>query len=288
MAKSEFDKYVVQELKAPVSKEINAEYAKGASRILYLDDKVIPGCTFQMSCSWYKKPIAKGPPAHTHEAPELLGFFGNDPDDPYNLHGEIELSLGDKKFTINKTALVFVPAGLKHCPLVVKRVDKPIFHFSVIRTGHTDTSALKETPQTVSDYSKLIVTELKSPIMKPEFIEAYKKFATRILWMDKNVCPGSFQMNISWYCKPARHAPVAHTHEDDEIIAFFGGNADDPYNLNAEIEMWMGDKQNMLTRSTMLFAPTNVKHCPLILHRVDRPVFHFSIVTGATYGNLGK
>jgi hypothetical protein len=83
-------------------------------------------------------------------------------------------------------------------------------------------------------------------------------------------------------------APVAHTHEDDEIIAFFGGDASDPHNLNGEVEMWMGDKQNILTKSTMLFAPNGMKHCPLIIHRADRPIFHFSIVTGGTYGNLGK
>jgi hypothetical protein len=24
-------------------------------------------------------------------------------------------------------------------------------------------------------------------------------------------------------------------------------------------------------------------HCPLIIRRVDRPIFHFSVVTGGTY-----
>jgi hypothetical protein len=288
MAKSEFDKYVIQELKTPFSAEVNAQYAKSATRVLWLDDKVVPGSAFQMGCSWYLKPILKGPQPHTHDVGEILGFFGNDPEDPYNLHGEVELYLGDQKFTINKTTIVWVPPGLKHCPLTVKRVDRPIFHFSVIKAGQWSASTLKETHKPEADYSKYVISELKAPTMKPEFVEAYKKFATRILWMDKNVCPDAFQMNISWYRKPARHAPVAHVHEDHEIIAFFGGNAADPYNLNAEIEMWMGDKQNMLTRSTMLYAPAQVKHCPLILHRVDQPVFHFSIVTGGTYGNLGK
>jgi len=288
MSTSKYDKYVVQELKSPFSAEVNAEYSKVATRILWLDENVVSGSSFQMGCSWYLKPIPKGPPAHTHEVGEILGFFGNDPDDPYNLHGEVELWLGNQKFIINKTAMVFVPAGLKHCPLIIKRVDKPIFHFSVMTTGHWDAESLKETHQPEADYSKYIVTELKAPVFKPGFSETYIKFATRVLWMDKNVCPGAFQMNVSWYCKPARHAPTAHTHEDDEIIAFFGGDAADPHNLNGEVEMWMGDKQNMLTKSTMLFAPAGVKHCPLIIHRADRPIFHFSIVTGGTYGNLGK
>ena len=93
-------------------------------------------------------------------------------------------------------------------------------------------------------------------------------------------------MNVSWYCKPARHAPEPHTHENDEIIGFFGGDASDPYNLNGEVEMWMGDQKNMLTRSTLLFAPSGMKHCPLIIHQADRPIFHFSVVTGGTYRTI--
>jgi hypothetical protein len=26
--------------------------------------------------------------------------------------------------------LVFIPKGMKHCPLIVRRVDRPILHFS--------------------------------------------------------------------------------------------------------------------------------------------------------------
>ena len=137
----------------------------------------------------------------------------------------------------------------------------------------------------MSEYSKYIVQELKAPF-SDEINAAYSRFATRILWIDEDVVPGAFQMNVSWYREPARHAPEPHTHEDDEIIGFFGGNASDPYNLNGEVEMWMGDQKNMLTRSTLLFAPSGMKHCPLIIHRADRPIFHFSIVTGGTYRTI--
>jgi hypothetical protein len=282
MPKIDYSKYVVQELKAPFSPEQMAAHSKVAKRILWIDDNVVPG-SFQMACSWYLKPIEKGPPPHTHEVGEILGFFGNDPNDPYNLHGEVEMWLGDQKFTINRTAMVYIPPGLKHCPLLMKRVDQPIFHFSVINAGHWDTETLKETHKSESDYSKYIVTELKTPVFKPEFVAEYKKWATRVLWMDENVCQGAFQMNVSWYCKPFSHVATAHTHDDDEIIGFFGGNPADAHNLNAEVEMWMGDRKFLLNKSTLLFAPSQMSHCPLVIHRVDRPIFHFSIVTGGTY-----
>jgi hypothetical protein len=49
---------------------------------------------------------------------------------PHDLCGEIELWLGDEKHILTKSCMVFIPKGLKHCPLVFRRVDRPIFHFS--------------------------------------------------------------------------------------------------------------------------------------------------------------
>lgn len=282
MPRGQYNKYVVQDLHEPFSPEVAARYAAFAKRILWIDDKVVPGA-FQMNCSWYLKPITQGPPAHTHDADEIIGFFGNDPDDPYNLHGEVEFWLGDQPQKITRTAMVFIPAGLKHSPLLLKRVDAPIFHYSVVTSGQWSMDKLNETHQPEKDYSKYVVTELKAPAFRPEFIAEYKTFAKRVLWMDKNVVPGAFQMNVSWYCKPKNHAPVPHVHDVDEIIGFFGGNADDPYNLNGEVEFWMEDQQFIINKSTYFFAPAGMKHCPLIIRHVDRPIFHFSIVTGGTY-----
>jgi hypothetical protein len=134
-----------------------------------------------------------------------------------------------------------------------------------------------------SKYAKYIVTELKTPEFTKEFIERYKEFATRILWMDSNVVDGAFQMNCSWYLRPTTHAAKAHTHDTDEIIGFFGSNSEAPYDLGAEIEFWIEDEKFMLTRTCMIFVPAGMKHCPLIIKRVDRPVFHFTTVPTGTY-----
>jgi hypothetical protein len=66
---------------------------------------------------------------------EIIGFFGNDPDNPYDLGGEIEIWLENDRHVITSSALIFVPAGMKHCPLSLLRVDRPIFHFTTV-TGH--------------------------------------------------------------------------------------------------------------------------------------------------------
>ena len=135
-----------------------------------------------------------------------------------------------------------------------------------------------------SKNAKYIVTELKTPDFPPEMVASYKEFATRILWMDKNVVPGAFQMNCSWYNKPdSEHLGYPHKHTVPEIIGFFGSNPEEPNNLNAEIELWLEDEMFVLTKSAMIFIPANMTHCPIIIKRVDKPIFHFSVVDDGTY-----
>jgi hypothetical protein len=135
-----------------------------------------------------------------------------------------------------------------------------------------------------SKYGKYIVTELKIPEEKQKIAAAYSKFANRILWMDENVVEGAFHMNTAWYLKASPTVEdTPHVHDTDEIIGFFGSNPDDPYDLGGEIEIWLEDEKHIITRTAMLFVPAGMKHCPLVIRRVDRPIFHFTTVTGGRY-----
>jgi hypothetical protein len=135
-----------------------------------------------------------------------------------------------------------------------------------------------------SKYGRYIIDTLEMPESKKKIAEEYSKYATRILWLDDKVVDGAFHMNTAWYLKAsATLEDVPHTHDSDEIIGFFGNNPDDPYDLGGEIEIWMEDEQHILNRSSLIFVPAGMKHCPLILRRVDRPIFHFTTVPGGQY-----
>jgi len=286
MPQSKYGKYVVTELKTPdtalFTPEAKARYASFARRILWIDKDTVPGA-FQMNCSWYLKTLDKGPPPHEHDEDEILGFFGNDAYNPYELHGEVEFWVGNEKQTITRSAMVFIPGGMKHSPLLLKRVDRPIFHYSVVTGGRWIMKDVKhEVPE--SDYSRYVVTELKEPEERKKMAPVYNKYARRILWMDKDVVPGAFNMNVSWYLKASKTIDnVPHTHDYDEIIGFFSNDAEKPYDLGGEIEMWLEDEKQLIRRSCMIFVPAGMRHCPLILRRVDRPIFHFTVVASGVY-----
>ena len=133
-------------------------------------------------------------------------------------------------------------------------------------------------------YQKYIVTELQLPESKQKIAARYAEYATRVLWLDDKVVEGAFHMNCAWYLRPAATLEDApHTHDTDEIIGFFGSNPQKPNDLGGEIEFWMEDEKYTLTKSCLIFVPRGLKHCPLVIKRVDRPIFHFTTVTGGQY-----
>ncbi len=122
------------------------------------------------------------------------------------------------------------------------------------------------------------------PEEKQKIDAEYSKYANRILWMDENVVEGAFHVNASWYLKAATTlADKPHVHDTDEIIGFFGSDPSKPYDLGGEVEIWLEDEKQVITNSAMIFIPAGMNHCPLILKRVDRPIFHFSIVPSGLY-----
>ncbi len=42
--------------------------------------------------------------------------------------------MGDEQYIITKSFLAFIPKGLAHCPLTVRDVKRPIFHFDIQTT----------------------------------------------------------------------------------------------------------------------------------------------------------
>jgi len=134
-------------------------------------------------------------------------------------------------------------------------------------------------------YDELIVSNLKyEPPMSLDFQEIYRRFASRVLWIDSNVVPGAFQMNVSWYKHVPELDPIfeANAHEDAEILGFFGTDPEEPYNLHGEIQVDLDGEPHVITRSSLIFVPSNLPHA-LHVRRVDQPILHFSVVTGANY-----
>jgi hypothetical protein len=103
--------------------------------VSWLDGGVVAGAS-QMVCLWYLKATPdQSYPAHSHDVDEIVGFFGSDPHNPRSLGGEIEFWLENERFILTESCLIFTPKGMRHGPLVIRKVDSPIFHLTTMIGG---------------------------------------------------------------------------------------------------------------------------------------------------------
>lgn len=73
---------------------------------------------------------------HSHKFHELLCFLSGDPENITELGAEVSMRLGDEQeeHVFNTPTIISMPPGLKHCPLLVKNVTKPVVFLEVSMT----------------------------------------------------------------------------------------------------------------------------------------------------------
>jgi len=95
--------------------------------------KDLEGLDIRIAYNCISEPFFMIKNAHKHEHAQYLCFIGGNPMDIRDFGAEVELYLGDEgeKHIIDKTTIVHVPAGLSHCPLNFRKVDKPIIFMDI-------------------------------------------------------------------------------------------------------------------------------------------------------------
>jgi hypothetical protein len=136
MSDLKYEKYVLTNLQIPQDVQYRAkEYNKRARRILWMEDEFVKD-SFSVILSWYLKATEEeGTPSHVHnDFNEIIGFIGNDPENPEHLGGKVELWMEDEKYMLDKSCLIWIPKGLRHCPLRVIEVNQPILFLAISTT----------------------------------------------------------------------------------------------------------------------------------------------------------
>jgi len=137
MAETKYGKYIIKE---PLE--------KGMAPMLHIcAEEGCYGARFdnfpvevQLLC--ITEPLAFPHPAHAHDADEIFFIFGSDPQNYYDFDAEIEISFGEEgeKHIIDSTSIVYMPKGLVHGPIAIKKVNKPFQWMHVLFTPKYDMS----------------------------------------------------------------------------------------------------------------------------------------------------
>jgi hypothetical protein len=249
-----------------------------------MDGSLVKGCIFSEAC-WFVKSFSRDR-FFGHESDELLVFIGSDPDDPENLNADVELWIENDKLTFNRTSVVFVPAGAAHGKIAVRNLTKPVFHYTCHMNGDTykETQAKATAPKGTYAANRV---ERYEPV-DGRLPSAPPGFLTRLLWIDGKKLRGAPYFEAVWFLTSNDTGPEEHAHDFDEFIGFIGSDATKPEELGAEITFFMGGEAVTVTKSCLIYIPRGVKHSPLLVPSLDRPVIHFSGGNGGDYVRNGS
>jgi len=140
---TKYSKYIITHCVNPGQRRewSHAYNPQDRTKILSLDEEVVKGAKLFASAVWFWPAMMKtaiserSTRPHVHTYDEVLGLIGTNPENPADLCGETEIILGGEKHLVNKSALIYIPAGLEHGPFRETRIDRPIIHFECRSSG---------------------------------------------------------------------------------------------------------------------------------------------------------
>jgi hypothetical protein len=270
-------------------------------RLLWMDDTKVDGAEFYMECLWLWGGVTTSGTTeepHVHEFNEVIGFIGTDPEHPNELDARIEIVLGDETHTLNKSCLVHIPPGMKHCPLTFREVNRPVLFFTlapISRYGRTSLSTeaqpathskipaftLPPPDKSGSRYGRYIFTEPRShgsgpPPKMPSPPPKVK--STHVVSLDGEASPGGFYIDFVWIWSGEMILPEPHAHDFDEIIGIVGFSGENnPRAVDGNVSVTMGGEKHTIRQSALVYVPKNVSHCPIELRDIRKPVLLFTI-----------
>jgi quercetin dioxygenase-like cupin family protein len=240
---------------------------------------------------------------HVHNFDEFIGFLGTrGPQDPDSLGGEIELWLGGEKYMLTRSCLIYVPKGLKHCPIRFTRIGTPILFFS----GAFQLGEYKRTPTEFTDakaaernYAKYFSYYVNPKKIPPKADSAEAKRKTEEARQESgstikasgllnlNSIEGAPYIQFAWLYSGSEAKPThpEHAHDWGEVFGYIGdAGQENPYGPMGEVEFWVGGEKYVLTKSCLVWMPPNLPHCPVRFARIDKPILWFTLGVGMKGG----
>ena len=222
--------------------------------------------------------------AHVHDFDQVIYLLGGDCNEMGELNAEVELCLGAEQEIqqINSTTALYIPRGMAHFPLTVRKMNKRFYYMEISLTRE-----YKETPVpggSAPTEAKGMASKYRSNITRPAFIrktpgnmnpESKDDSGGALASITNKLFP-TLIMCESLVKAPYRFPnPDYHTHTQPEFIVFMGSDPDDPTKLGGEVELYLGAKSEaeryIVNVPIVWIVPANLPHNPNIVTKIDRP-----------------
>jgi hypothetical protein len=317
-----YDKYICTTLQkrhmlpGPTPEERDKLAAEGKrismEHVLWIDDEIIPGAYYgestwiwppsypnQISREEQMRRTANPKPMfpHVHDFPELLSWWGTDPDHPEDTHS-MGMIMGDETVPLEKSWVAYIPAGMIHMPIIgkgVKTSKLPLCHWTSgpgVYTREKDISEEeKHAPKAELPKKEKTSGELKNAKYfvygtKPNQTRKYfmlpydPKYVRPMAYVDDTVVPGcEFGCETLWLLPGDKTKAGYLMMKENAVshgrsIVFNAMNYDDITDLCAEVELWIGGEKHIINKSFGAYIPPDVKCGPVIIRNIKKQIFY--------------
>jgi hypothetical protein len=231
---------------------------------------------------------------HAHDFPELLSWWGTDPDHPEDTSA-MGMLIGDEEIPLDRSWVAYIPAGLPHMPTRSEggRVsDKPVCHWTSgpggVYTREKDSAGEKEElpvpgapkKDTQHNLKYFVFGGNQKNVKRPAYMhDTDPRYTRHMAYIDEGVIPGAeFGCDTMWLLpgeksKAGQLMMEAHTLPHGTSIVFNAMNYEDITDLCAEVELWIGGEKHIINKSFGAYIPPDVEQGPMIIRNITRQIF---------------
>jgi hypothetical protein len=238
---------------------------------------------FSVDCTWYWSASVE----HVIESPrvaeinQVIGMVGLNPDDPNDLAGEVVICIDGDKKVLNRSCLIFIPAGTSYGPIQIKRLNNPMFYVTISPRNINQIAPIPGEQK----YTIITTTKPKSnPPPKQPTLNS-----VRILHIEDDMARGAFYVDFVWLYNGYGVLPAPeHVHEWEELIAMVGTNPEHPDDIGGILSIDLEGEPYYITKSSLICIPKLVKHCPWKFLDIRKPTLVFTAGTAGMYVSSHK
>ena len=219
---------------------------------------------------------------------ELFLFCSTNGNDAV-LDAEVSLEINGKRLTVDRPCCIQIPGFVPHGKMEIRNVKTPVFSF-VTGFGAEHVAlpeanwvtegvqpleemvlycdyALEKDPVKVGD-QHYVLKYLSGKTMKGEFPNGiFRRFHKTDGWV---------------------YVPQAHVHAYPEILAYYGTDGWNPYELSGSYTVYIGGEAYTFDKPTLCYFASYVPHCPIDVHKLEKENFWHSLGRAVGAFNAAK
>jgi len=295
MTDTNYEKYLVRK---PVYEAFGGVKNRQSPTMTMMSSRQVPEASYYIEPGWIYDIPEPNPSLHehAHDYDEIVLHWGNDPYTPQVLGGEIEFYVGGQSIIFNTTTAFYIPKGTPHGPVIWKRVDSPHMQMAImLGTGKSaeawGESGIGESKTGLPgkrdrfDYEQYVV---RSPMREAGAEFTAGRTSPTMTYMSGVQIPGvKYYIEMGWtfgmpVSKKTEGAMPEMAHNNfDEIVLHIGGDPDNPEDLGADMEFYVGGQPLRFDTTSTLFIPRGLHHGPIHCLEYRKPHIVIAIMCGA-------